>query len=332
MSLIAPPRNILVSYHYYKRVDLDKLSGCRIVADSGAYSAKQLGVTITTNKLAAWTRLWYHRLCWVASLDVAGDVEKTRANWLRMVEVHGIPAVSTIHRGVHPSEMDWYAERGVDFLGLGGIAGDQGCAPDVQFRWMVQVFKYAQANHPQMRFHGWGLTKAQWMRLPWFSVDSSGWGSSYRYGMLALYDPRDGSKVSIRIDGRGDTYRPKVAELLINCYGVTPSEIHDAGPTNRLLLVKLSALSAAVQEQQYRKIHQRNPITPPEWGHLGAWDMPGGPNQHLALGGCGAGIRDRKVFSEMNGPHMHLVDGHPQHIETVAQLARGEAPKASAYS
>jgi hypothetical protein len=264
-------------------------------------------------------------------LDVAGDIPQTRLNWQRMVDA-GIPAISTLHLGGPPSEMDWYAKQGVDFLGLGGMAGDLTTPGESVFRWLVSMFQYAAKNHPQMRFHGWGITKASLMRLPFFSVDSSGWGSSYRYGILSLYDPRDGSRVAVKIDGSGDTYKPKVAELLMECYGVTPSEIHDAGPNNRLLLVKLSALSASVQEQNYRALHRKNPITPPVWGRLGSWELPPGPNQHLALGGCGAGIRDRKVFSEMNGPHVHLVDGHPQHITTVAQLARGEAPKASAYS
>jgi hypothetical protein len=321
--MIEPPRNILVSFAYYRRIDLDKLAPCRIIADSGAYSAKQLGITIDTDKLAKWTKMWNHRLTWVAALDVAGDIQQTRTNWLRMVDQHQLPAVSTLHCGAPPSEMDWYAERGVDFLGLGGIAGGN-TPPTAQFRWLVSVFKYAAENHPQMRFHGWGITRPSWLRLPFFSVDSSGWGSSYRFGRITLRDPRDGTQVAVWVDGRGEVYQPKVAELLMDCYGVSPSQVNDAGPSNRLLFVKLSALSAAVQEQNFRKVHRRVPISPPTWGHLGGWDLPSGPNQHLALGGCGAGIRDRKVFSELHGPHIHLVDGHPEHIETVAKLARGE--------
>lgn len=323
MMRIEPPHNILVSFYYYKTVDLDKLAPCRIIADSGAYSAKQLGVTITTRMLAAWTQIWRHRLCWVASLDVAGEVPTTQRNWLHMVEGYGIPALSTLHVGDHPSEMDWYVEKGVDFLALGGMAGSR-TPPAVQFRWLVSIFKYARVNHPQLRFHGWGVTRQAWLRLPFFSVDSSSWGSSYRYGKIMLRDPRDGTEIPVPLQGRGDTYNKRVAELLIDCYGVTPSEIADAGPHNRLLVVKLSALSAAVQEQEFRRMHRKHPVTPPSYGHLEGWDLPNGPNHHLTLGGCGAGIRDRQVFSELHGPHLHLVDGHPQHIEAVAKLARGE--------
>ena len=46
--MIPPPRNILVSYHYFRKYDLDKLAGLRIIGDSGAYSAKSQGVELTT--------------------------------------------------------------------------------------------------------------------------------------------------------------------------------------------------------------------------------------------------------------------------------------------
>ena len=179
---IPPPKNILVSYFYYRRKDLDKLAGTRIIADSGAYSVKkntknyQIGPDVTTKALIAWTKRWEHRLCWMAALDVA-NVLQTRANWQRMVDA-GIPAVSSMHVGDNPGDMDWYAEQGVDFLGLGGMAGSA-VPHDAVFRWLVSVFKYAQDNHPEMRFHGWGMTKNHLLRLPFYSVDSSGWGSAY---------------------------------------------------------------------------------------------------------------------------------------------------------
>lgn len=316
--MIPPPRNILVSMAYYKRQDLDKLAACRIIGDSGAYTMKKLGHVVTNKQLYGWAARWKHRLCWVASLDIAGDVATTRHNWQVIVD-QGIPAVSTLHLGQHPSEMDWYAEQGVDFLGLGGMAGSV-ASPSIQFRWLCQVFKYARDNHPQMRFHGWGIARNEWLRLPFFSVDSSGWGASYRYGRIMLRHPITGENIGVELDGK-KTYTPKVAEMLAEHYGVVPSMISRSIPENRLLLVKLSALSASVQEQQMRHMHRKAMVTPPMWGHLGGWSLPDGPNQHLALGGCGAGLRETKVMRELNGPHLHLVDGHPQHILTVAQLA-----------
>jgi hypothetical protein len=280
---------------------------------------------IETKQLIAWAKTYWDALAWIASLDVIGNIVESQRNWNQMVDA-GIPAIPTIHLYERPDEMDYYAERGVDFIGLGGTAlVDSSPTPQEKLRWMVACFKYARENHPQMRFHGWGLANRNFLRLPFFSADSSGWGASYRYGQLRLRDPVNlGKTYSIKLNGRG-TYSKEVACLLRDHYGVNPSEVSTSGPGNRLLMVRLSALSAAVQEQEYRQMHRKAPVTPPTWGRLGGWNMPDGPNQHLALSGCGAGIRERKILAELhNGPHMHLVDGHPQHIEVVAKLARGE--------
>lgn len=321
---IPPPKNLLVSFAYYHNWDCDRLAPCRIIADSGAYSARKLGFKVTNRKLAGWIALWDHRFQWAASLDVAGDIPLSRKNWLTLVNDYGIPAVPTLHVGDDPSEMDWYIEQaGVDFFGLGGMAGSA-TSPMVQFRWLTSIFKYIRDNHPEVRTHGWGITRTDWLRLPFFSCDSSGWGSSYRYGRIKLRHPlKPGKSYALDLDGRSKkTFSPEVAELLIDHYGVRPSEIAKSGPANRMLLVKLSALSASVQEQQWRQQHRKSNITVPKWGHLGGWELPPGPNQHLAMGGCGAGLREIKVMEELHGPHLHLVDGHPRHIEAVAELAR----------
>lgn len=321
--MIPPPRNLLVSFAYYKRIDLDKLAACRIVGDSGAYTMKKLGKVVTTRQVAGWVQKWQHRLAWAAAIDIANNIQQTRDNWKAMCDF-GFPAVSTLHVGDDPSEMDWYADQGVDFLGLGGMAGST-ISPDVQFRWLIKVFKYARDNHPEMRFHGWGMARNEWLRLPFFSIDSSGWGSGYRFGRVVLRHPITGENIGVALNGKA-TYSPKVAEMLAEHYGVTPSMVSKSVPENRMLMVKLSALSASVQEQQIRAIHRKAPVTPPKWGRLGGWDLPPGPNQHLALGGCGAGLREVKVMQELHatGPHLHLVDGHPQHIQWVADMAEGK--------
>lgn len=303
---IPAPRNILMSFFFYRRVDLDRYESCRIVADSGAFSARQNsqnyqdGSPVTTKRLVAWTKKWQHRLCWAACLDVANP-EQTKINWQRMCDL-GVPGIPTLHVGDNPAIMDWYAERGVDFLGLGGMAGVS--LPDsAKMRWMVQIFKYARDNHPEMRFHGWGITHAKFLRLPFWSVDSSGWGSSYRYARLMLRDPINGDQVGVKLDGKGSVYSRKVAQMLVENYGVTPSDINRAGPHNRILLVRLSALSASAQEQHWRRTFRRQLITPPKWGRLPGWNFFDGNGK------------------EECGPHMHLVDGHPPHLQIVADLA-----------
>lgn len=305
--MIPAPRNILLSYAYYEKYDLDKLANCRIVGDSGAISVRTLGRSIETPELVSWAKRWHHRLAWVASLDVKGDDAKSKYNWNHMVDL-GVPGLPTIHLRQRPDIMDYYVERGVDFIGLGGMALAESGTQD-KFKWLVAVFKYARENHPHVRFHGWGMANKSFLRLPFFSVDSSGWGASYRYGRLSLRDPLQQGKVTnITLNGR-QTYKPEIAMLLRDHYGVNPSDVAKSGPHNRLLMVRLSALSASVQEQQNRYLHRRDLITYPKWGRLGGWRIPGCTDDTL-----------------MNGPHMHLVDGHPEHIETVAGLYREVIP------
>lgn len=297
--MIDAPRNTLVSFHYFAKFDLDRLAPTVMIGDSGAYSALMQGATITTKQLVAWGQQWRHRLAWLACLDVHGEPDTTRRNWAEMVDA-GLPGVPTMHLTERSwrEDMDWYAEQGVDFMGLGGLAGS-GSMVQLPFRWLVQVFKYAQANHPQMRFHGWGVSRPSFLRLPWFSVDSSGWGAAYRYARLALRHPHTGETIAVELDGK-QVYRPEIALLLRDHYGVNPSQVAKSGPHNRLLMVELCAKSVSVQEAHWRRMFRNQPISAPEWGRLGS-------PQTLA------------------GPHLHLAEGHSEHLEVVALLAQGRS-------
>lgn len=317
--MIPAPRNILVSYHYFKGYDLNKFAGLRVIGDSGAFSAKHQGAQITTAELAAWAQKWRHRLCWVAALDVIGDTAATRRNWHDMVDGHGVPGVPTVHFGCEPRTLDYFGSRGVDFVGLGGLVGRPAPA---QMRWLVSMFRYARDAWPDMRFHGWGITHNDALQLPFFSVDSSGWGGGYRYGRLQLRDPLSKTVYTLDLDGRG-TYDPAIARLLRDHYGVNPSEVATSGPHNRLLMVRLSALSASVQEQQMRHLHRRARVLAPAWGQL---DRVDGPHLHLVTTGRPS-QEEKQHLDELSavamgfsGPHLHLAEGSSEHLETVAKM------------
>lgn len=288
--MITPPRNVLCSYHYFKDYDLDRLPHLRIIGDSGAFSAESQGATITTKDLAGWATKWAHRLAWVASLDVIGDQDGTRRNWQDMVESHGVPGVPTIHYGAHPSAVDWYVDRGVDFIGLGGMVGRP--LPR-QMRWLIGVFKYQQANHPGLRFHGWGVTADKLLNLPFYSVDSSRWTSAVRFARLTLRDPNSLTDYPVHLNGR-DAYRPEVARLLRDAYGVSVRDAASSTPANRDTIVKVAALSVAVQEARARRKH--GAITAPKWGQI--------------LGG-------------VDGMHLHFVNVATDQLETVDGLHVG---------
>lgn len=298
---IPYPKNVLMSYHYFKDYDLNKLTHLNIIGDSGAFSATSQGAIITTKELADWGKKWRHKLAWVASLDVIGNPKATYRNWRDMVDNHGVQAVPTIHFGDDPSEMDKYAARGVDFMGLGGLVGVQG---KPQMRWMIQVFKYQQRNHPQMRFHGWGCTSERHAALPFYSVDSSSWTGSMRFGLMRLKHPRTGKNFTYLLDDEG-AFRPEISKLLIDHYGVSPKTVSFSNSTNRADIVRVSALAASVQEQQLRKLHKS--ISAPVWGINGTQSP--GPHLHLADSDeKNLGTLDGLLKSEP-GPHLHLATG-----------------------
>lgn len=257
---IPAPRNILMSYHYFKNFDLDSLPNLTIIGDSGAFSAKSQGVKITTKDLAEWAKRWKHKLKWVAALDVIGNPVATYSNWREMVDVHGVQAVPTIHYGTHPSELDKYAHKGVDLVGLGGLVRVPTAA---QMRWLIQVFKYAAKHHPDMQFHGWGCTSKPHFRLPFYSVDSSSWTSGVRYGQARLINPTTGEPVSYRLNKR-DAFRPQIARLLSETYGVSPAAASYSAADNRQTMVRIHALAESAREQWWRGKH--GPAHTPSWG------------------------------------------------------------------
>lgn len=268
-----------MSFYYAQKFDLDLYDQYRIVGDSGAYSARTQGLAVSNDELGEWANKWKHRLFWVAALDVSGDQRTTRKNWHYLNSHYDLQSIPSIHFADNPRAMDYYVERGCDFIGLGGLAGG-GANPKAQMRWLIQVFKYAQRVHPHVRFHGWGLTTQNTMKLPFWSVDSSSWGSSYRYGTAILRNPDTYARVTYRTDGR-DAYRPEVATLLRTHYGTTPGQVALSTAETRPSIVRVSALAASVYEQHMRHLH-RPGISPPQWGIMSTNGRPTtGP--HVAL-------------------------------------------------
>lgn len=257
---ISPPTNALASYHYYRDYDLDRLRNLTLIGDSGAFSAKTQGATITTKELAAWAKRWSHRLKWVAALDVIGNPVMTYSNWREMVDGYGIQAIPSIHYGTNPQELDRYARRGVDLVGLGGVGN---VSPTAQMRWMIQVFKYARDHHPDMQFHGWACTSAPHMKLPFYSVDSSSWTYGIRYGLLRMYDPEKQRMRSVKLR-EGDAYRPENRRILESYYGTTAARVSREDDTFRHRLAVLGALAESKREADFRARH--GPARVPRWG------------------------------------------------------------------
>lgn len=275
---LRSPVNALISFHYFSKHDISMMEswGLRLIGDSGAYSAESQGAPIDIDVFAAWAKKWRDSFSWVASLDVIGDKDASWTNYRYLCDRYELDVVPTIHYGCDPSEMDRYAADGVDFMGLGGMVVRKSEVKRL-LRWTLACFRYAQENHPQMRFHGWGIThKELTYNLPWFSVDSSGFSASYRYGRLSLFDPNTAKSVAVAMDGK-DVFNH--ADLLMNEYGVNPSDVAVSTRETRRDVVRLSIAAVQRQEDYLRKRHQ---VTPPSYG-LNQRFEKGAPNVHVVM-------------------------------------------------
>lgn len=275
------PLSALVSYHYFRDpAILHTLArgGLRLIGDSGAFSAHSLGATITLDEYAAWCQATMDATTWHAGLDVIGDAAGTWDNWVNLRTL-GVESVPTIHYGTDPTVLDRYADEGIDFLGLGGMVPLKS-EPQRLLRWCLQVMRYARDNHPTMRFHGWGVTHPDLlMNLPWWSVDSSGFGASYRFGRMSLWDPAANKIVGVNLNGR-DAH--KAGRLIREHYQTTPDAIEHSTAENRGLVIRVSCRSLQFMEDYMRKRHQ---VTPPTHGIRNPPAL--GPSLHYAEGDPG---------------------------------------------
>lgn len=250
-TILDVPTDILCSYHYFSDIDMAQIQswGTRIIGDSGAFSAMSLGKLIDREEFHAWADRWKDALFWVASLDVIGDAEATHENWLA-ARRDGLELVPTLHYGADPREMDRYAEEGATFLGLGGMV-PYSSEKDRLMRWCLSMHRYARDNHPQIRFHGWGISHPYLMdNLPWWSADSSGFSSCFRFGNLRLWLPRRSRFVSVDLNGRD---LAKYAKPLRDFYGADWREISRSTPENRRPLGRVALKAVQLYGEWLRK-------------------------------------------------------------------------------
>lgn len=227
---LETPVDILTSYHYFKDIDMQQVAswGTRIIGDSGAFSAMTSGEPMDREDFHEWANRWKDALFWTASLDVIGDFDGTLENWLA-ARKDGLELVPTVHYGEDPERLDTLADYGASLVGLGGMV-PYTSEPKRLMRWCLQMHKYARDNHPDMRFHGWGITHPLLLdNLPWWSTDSSGFASAFRFGTLKLWNPERGRFTAVELNGRN---LAEFARLIREDYGLDWREIATSNPDN----------------------------------------------------------------------------------------------------
>lgn len=252
---------VLLSYHYFKQAEdmgrlLDEHFGAdthpEVFADSGAFSALTQGAPIDLHQYARWLQANERHFAVYANLDVIGDgeaaAEGTWQNQRVLEDEYGLRPLPVFHAGEPWSALERYLEAGYRYIALGGLVGRP---RNSIMPWLVSCFRRAEGVAV---FHGFGLTSWEPLKaLPWYSVDSSSWGSGYRYGIVRLWDDRRGRMEVFTLEHEN---RYKHGQLL-RTYGFTPADIEPGTDGLRQRLAALSAASWRRAEAWLRRRHGR---------------------------------------------------------------------------
>lgn len=264
------PTDILCSYHYFSDIDMGQIRswGTRIIGDSGAFSAMSGGKPIDREEFHAWAHRWRDDLFWVAALDVIGDADASFENYLA-AKRDGLDLVPTLHYGAEPHETDRLVEAGASLIGLGGMV-PYSSEKDRLMRWTLSMHRYARDNHPDVRFHGWGISHPYLVdNLPWWSTDSSGFSSAFRFGTLRLWLPRRSRFVSVNLNGRD---LARYAKPLRDHYNVDWKLVSESLPSNRRELGRVALRSVQLYAEwlQQRQSVSAPALLAPKLAHSGA--------------------------------------------------------------
>ena len=162
--------------------------------DSGAFSAFTKKIQIDIEEYAAFIKKYERYIEVYANLDVIGDEEATFENQKKM-ESMGLSPLPTFHQGGKLEYLEHYLNN-YDYIALGGMVGVN---RNVLSRWLDMVYgNYIcdDKGYPKVKTHGFGLTSLKLMlRYPWYSVDSTSWVMTSRFGSVYIPKIRNGKYI-----------------------------------------------------------------------------------------------------------------------------------------
>jgi hypothetical protein len=184
--------NILESYHYVhsqKFVDDMRRTGAQVFLDSGAFSAKSLGVDINIFEYIEYIKRNEDiirkddGILMASVLDGIGDPLQTWRNQLQMEDM-GAKPLPCFHFGEDPRYLEWYVDR-YEYITIGGMVRTK---PEDVMNWLDRIWQQYMldgAGRPKLKVHAFGVTTISLMeRYPWHSVDSSSWIQAAAFGSI----------------------------------------------------------------------------------------------------------------------------------------------------
>lgn len=160
---------------------LGTILGAPLFLDSGAFSAATQGGQVDLRRFITYCQETRGRWDLIASLDVIGDWEQSRANHVVMW-AEGIGSIPTFHT-LEP--FDWLDEMSSEYpyIALGGMVGRGGVALT---KWLQDCWSVLRGR--DVKVHGFGLSRQRLVfGFPWTSLDSTSWLAS-KYARVQTKD------------------------------------------------------------------------------------------------------------------------------------------------
>lgn len=199
MDLFYP--YVLESFHY---IGDGRVAGVirekkeTIFLDSGAYSMFTQKVEVSLEKFAEFIKTNQDIIHIASNLDVIGhnSEEGTYQNQ-KALEKMGVTIQPVCHARDADKWIEKYLAEGYDYIFLGGMVPE---TTPYLIQWLDHVWEKYFTNKDgtaKVKVHGFGLTTAALMwRYPWYSVDSTSWVMTSRFGSIYLDLPHGDFKIA----------------------------------------------------------------------------------------------------------------------------------------
>lgn len=181
----------LESYHYIntsRHTGMIRSDGRTIFLDSGAFSMFTQGIPVDLEAYAQFIKDNSDIIHVASNLDHIGrNGEQNTWDNQKALEKMGV-VIQPVHHARDDDE--WllkYMAEGYDYIFLGGMVPE---STPYLLNWLDRVWgKYLthKDGTPKIKVHGFGLTVLSLMeRYPWYSVDSTSWVLTGRFGSIFL--------------------------------------------------------------------------------------------------------------------------------------------------
>ena len=181
-------QNYLETYLVAKSRDMEKeyaWSKKRFFLDSWAYSAKTRWIVININEYINFLLKNEKYFEVYANLDVIWDAEATDRNQ-KIMESKWLRPLPTYHLW-EPVKYFEALVHNYDYIWIWGLVGEwnQNNKMKPMFDY---IFWYVVKHKLKTKFHGWWMTSPAFMRAyPFYSVDSTGWLSWWKFRSVMFY-------------------------------------------------------------------------------------------------------------------------------------------------